>query len=55
MYVSKQGLKPKIREAVLIAKDLCYSKEVIEKIKKAKTEYEIQLVLTTARLAMCEI
>lgn len=35
--------------AVRIAKQLCYSESVIEKIKNAKTESEITRILRNAR------
>lgn len=38
--------------AVRIAKQLCYSETVIEKIKSATTESEITRILHTAREAM---
>lgn len=36
--------------AAQAAKELCYGKEVIHKIKDAKTPYEIDRILHTARL-----
>ena len=39
-------------DAIRIAKELCYSKEVIEKIKVATSESEITRILHTAREAM---
>ena len=38
--------------AIRIAKQLCYSENVIEKIKNATTENEITRILHTAREAM---
>lgn len=38
-------------DAIRIAKELCYGKEVIEKIKVAKSESEITRILRTAREA----
>ena len=38
--------------AIRIAKQLCYSENVIEKIKAATTENEITRILHTAREAM---
>lgn len=38
-------------DAICIAKELCYSKEVIEKIKVATTENEITRILHTTREA----
>lgn len=38
-------------DAIRIAKELCYSEEVIEKIKIATSENEITRVLRTAREA----
>jgi hypothetical protein len=39
-------------DAIRIAKELCYSKEVIVRIKAAKTESEITRILHDAREAM---
>lgn len=39
-------------DAIRIAKELCYSKKVIEKIKVAKSESEITRILHTAREVM---
>ena len=39
-------------DAIRIAKELCYSKEVIEKIKVATTESEVTRILHDAREAM---
>lgn len=36
-------------EAIKIAKDLRYGDKVIQKIKEAKTEWEVQQILTSAR------
>lgn len=34
---------------ITIAKDLCYSEDVIKKLKKAKTEDEARRIMTSAR------
>ena len=39
-------------DAIRIAKQLCYSENVIEKIKNATSESEITRILHTAREAM---
>ena len=39
-------------DAIRIAKQLCYSESVIEKIKSAKTESEITRIMRSAREAM---
>lgn len=38
--------------AIRIAKQLCYSENIIEKIKSTKSESEITRILHTAREAM---
>lgn len=43
------GLALQKSEAVVIAKQLCYPKEVILAIRKAKSETEITHILTSAR------
>lgn len=37
------------RHAIRAAKDLCYGEATIEKLKKAKTESEIERIMRTAR------
>lgn len=39
---------------VRVAKELGYSKDVINRIKEAKTEFEATQALTTARKRLCE-
>ena len=39
------------RKAIKLAKDLVYGEEVIEKLRKAKNESEMQQILTSARKA----
>lgn len=41
-----------IKQAVKTAEELRYSDTVIEKIKKAKSEYEISRILASARKEM---
>lgn len=50
-YDPKDSLKHKKKEAEKIARQLCYSKYVIEKIKNAKSETEINRILKAARLS----
>ena len=38
-------------QAMIAAKDLCYGKEVVEKIKAAKNDAEIERIMNTARHA----
>lgn len=38
-----------VRQAIKTAKELMYSKKTIEKIKNAKTEFEITRILASAR------
>lgn len=42
-------------DAMTAANELCYPIEVINKIKRAKTEKEADLILRTARLKLCEV
>ena len=44
----KVGRKTK-NQYIEIARDLCYGWDVIEKIEKAKTEFEIASILADAR------
>lgn len=49
-YVKKDdGLCFVRRNALGVAKDFCYDNTVIEEIKNAKSEYEIEKVLINAR------
>lgn len=50
-YDPKDSLKHKKKEAEKIAKQLCYSKYVIEKIRNAESEAEINRILKAARLS----
>jgi hypothetical protein len=45
------SIKLERREAMRIAKQLCYGSEVIDSLAKAKTDYEISHILHRARLA----
>jgi len=38
------------KKAIKVARELYYSKEVIEAIKNAETESKVTLILTTARM-----
>ena len=40
------------KQAIIVAKDLCYGNEVIEKIKASKSIAEIERVMNTARKNM---
>ena len=37
------------KQAMIAAEDLCYSNEVIEKIKAAKSDVEIERIMNNAR------
>lgn len=37
------------RKAISVAKDLCYSDEIISRLKSAQTEAEITQIMKTAR------
>ena len=37
------------KQAMIAAKDLCYGNEVIEKIKAAKNDAEIERIMNTSR------
>lgn len=45
----KRSFKEIKQSTIKAAKELFYSEEVIEKLKKAKTEGELGLIMTTAR------
>ena len=45
----KKTLKDKIKKAVDTARDLCYDKTVIERLKLAQSEAEIEQILDGAR------
>lgn len=45
----KKDIKAQRKEGIKIATELFYGEDVIEKIKKAKTKFEIEKILTTAR------
>lgn len=45
----KRSFKEIKSSIIKAAKELCYGEEVIEKLKKAKTEGELCRIMTTAR------
>lgn len=50
--VSDPSLKYYKQEHAGIAKDLCYSKEIIDRIWDAESKSEIDIIMTTARMSM---
>ncbi len=49
IYAEDKKMTQSQRDAIRIAKDLRYRKEVIEKIKTAKTDNEITRIMKDAR------
>lgn len=51
MLAMLEDLRHEKKQAVKVAKELCYGDEVANKIKNAKTPYEIDRILHAARNA----
>lgn len=49
LHRDRKELKYQIADAVQCARELCYKAEYIERIKKAKNEFEIISILAEAR------
>jgi dimeric dUTPase (all-alpha-NTP-PPase superfamily) len=45
----KKNFKTIIKNYIDIAKDLCYNESIIEKLKNAKSEIELDNITTSAR------
>jgi len=49
IYVKGPSLQRQRKEAIKVAKEIGYSKEVVEKLEKAMGYYEIERILVDAR------